>query len=258
MTTSGHYKILIAWTRMRTWIFLKLYVVLLAPTHCSKTLLFPTVCANYSEMCFFFSITRTHARTPRFLSCAAASRPFSLLETAEGRQVLGLLAGHAPVVGLVDGLVVLPGRLVVDGQPLDGLGGQRLNRKTVTSQKGNGVAIICTSSFFLTHPNVDDGVGAVALQGVEGQLPLEVAGVQPGNGKAVAVAGLHTNTTIRTSCKAPWEMFQNAQRGRLRTLLRKQVRRSRKRSYCWGLVAALVLAALSSKVVSTTKNKLHK
>lgn len=65
-----------------------------------------------------------------------SSRPFLELETAEGRQVLGLLAGHAPVVGLVDGLVVLPGRLVVDGQPLDGLGGQRLNHKTVTSQKG--------------------------------------------------------------------------------------------------------------------------
>lgn len=104
--------------------------------------------------CVFFSLShaRTHARTPRFLSCAAASRPFSQLETAEGRQVLGLLAGHAPVVGLVDGLVVLPGRLVVDGQPLDGLGGQRLNRKTVTSQKGNGVAIICTSSFFFDSP----------------------------------------------------------------------------------------------------------
>lgn len=191
--------------------FFKLYVVLLAPTHCSKTLLFPTVCANDSVMCVF--LYHTHARTPRFLSCGVASRPFSQLETAEGRQVLGLLAGHAPVVGLVDGLVVLQGRLVVDGQPLDGLGGQRLNRKTVTSPKGNGLAIICTSSFFLTHPNVDDGVGAVALQGVEGQFPLEVAGVQPGNGKAVAVAGLHTNTTIRTSCKAPWEMFQNAQRG---------------------------------------------
>lgn len=55
------------------------------------------------------------------------------LETAEGGQVLGLLAGHAPVVGLVDGLVVLPGRLVVDGQPLHRLGGQCLRREVVTS-----------------------------------------------------------------------------------------------------------------------------
>lgn len=50
----------------------------------------------------------------------------------------------------------------------------------------------------MTHPNVDDGVGAVALQGVEGQLPLEVAGVQPGDGKAVAVAGLRTHTHAHT------------------------------------------------------------
>lgn len=50
----------------------------------------------------------------------------SELETAERRQVLGLLAGDTPVVGLVDCLVVFPGRLVVHGQSLDGLSGERL------------------------------------------------------------------------------------------------------------------------------------
>lgn len=44
-----------------------------------------------------------------------------------------------------------------------------------------------------THPDIDGGVGAVALQGVEGQLALEVAGVETGDGKAVAIAGLHTH-----------------------------------------------------------------
>lgn len=34
------------------------------------------------------------------------------------RCVLGLCAGHAPVTGLLDGLVVAPGRLVVDRQAL--------------------------------------------------------------------------------------------------------------------------------------------
>lgn len=96
---------------------------------------------------------RTHARTHAHLvSSRVPSRPFSELETAEGGQVLGLLAGHAPVVGLVDGLVVLPGRLVVDGQPLDGLGGQCLSHMTGTSPKGNGMAIICTSSSFFDSP----------------------------------------------------------------------------------------------------------
>lgn len=134
---------------------------------------------------------RTRARL--HVCSRAPPRPFSELEAAEGGQVLGLLAGHAPVVGLMDGLVVLPGRLVVDGQPLDGLGGQRLSHTTGTSpagrRRGNNLRLPLS---FLTHPNVDDGVGAVALQGVEGQLALEVAGVQPGDGKAVAVAGLHT------------------------------------------------------------------
>lgn len=55
---------------------------------------------------------------------------FPGLEAAEGGQVLGLLAGNTPVVGLVDGLVVLPGRLVVDRQPLHGLGGQRLGQRS--------------------------------------------------------------------------------------------------------------------------------
>lgn len=32
------------------------------------------------------------------------------------RCVLGLCAGHTPVTGLLDGLVVAPGRLVVDRQ----------------------------------------------------------------------------------------------------------------------------------------------
>lgn len=125
----------------------------------------------------------------------ARRRLLSQLEAAESGQVLGLLAGHTPVVGLVDGLVVLPGRLVVDGQPLHGLGGQRLSHDAMTSQTGkkpgDNLHRVCSLS---THPDVDDGVGAVALQGVEGQLPLEVAGVQPRDGKAVAVASLHTHT----------------------------------------------------------------
>lgn len=48
------------------------------------------------------------------------------LETAKCGHVLRLFAGDAPVVGLVDRLVVFPGRLVVHGEPLDGLCGESL------------------------------------------------------------------------------------------------------------------------------------
>lgn len=77
-----------------------------------------TVCANSSEM-----LSHYHTCTP--LMSRVLCFP-SELETAERRQVLGLLAGDAPVVGLVDRLVVFPGRFVVHGQSLDGLGGERL------------------------------------------------------------------------------------------------------------------------------------
>lgn len=40
------------------------------------------------------------------------------------------------------------------------------------------------------HLQVDDGVCAVALHGVELQVSLEVLGIQPGDGKAVAEASL--------------------------------------------------------------------
>lgn len=40
------------------------------------------------------------------------------------------------------------------------------------------------------HLQVDDGVGAVALHGVELQVALEVLGVEAGDGEAVAKASL--------------------------------------------------------------------
>lgn len=51
---------------------------------------------------------------------------YTHLETAKCRHVLWLFAGDTPVVGLVDGLVVFPGRLVVNRKSLDGLCGERL------------------------------------------------------------------------------------------------------------------------------------
>lgn len=48
------------------------------------------------------------------------------LEAAEGGHVLGLFAGDTPVIGLVDGFIMFPGRFVVNGKPLDGLSGQSL------------------------------------------------------------------------------------------------------------------------------------
>lgn len=59
------------------------------------------------------------------VAVAGAARAPSLghLEVA---QVQRLLAGDAPVVGLLAHFVVLQSRLVVHGQPLDGVGGQRL------------------------------------------------------------------------------------------------------------------------------------
>lgn len=68
----------------------------------------------------------------------AVARPgmtFSLghLEVA---QVQGLLAGYAPVVGLLAHFVVLQSRLVVHGQPLNRVCGQRLQvHETTCSQK---------------------------------------------------------------------------------------------------------------------------
>lgn len=70
-----------------------------------------------------------------------AGRTFSLghLEVA---QVQGLLAGYAPVVGLLAHFVVLQNRLVVHGQPLDGVCGQRLDAHgTECSQKIQVIAI---------------------------------------------------------------------------------------------------------------------
>lgn len=48
------------------------------------------------------------------------------LGAAEGGHVFGFFAGNTPVVGLVDGFVMFPGGFVVNGKPLDGLGGQSL------------------------------------------------------------------------------------------------------------------------------------
>lgn len=42
------------------------------------------------------------------------------------------------------------------------------------------------------HLQVDDCVGAVALHGEELQVPLEVLGVETGDGQTVAEAGLFT------------------------------------------------------------------
>lgn len=70
-----------------------------------------------------------------------AGRTFSLghLEVA---QVQGLLAGYAPVVGLLAHFVVLQNRLVVHGQPLDRVCGQRLEAHwTECSQKIQVTAI---------------------------------------------------------------------------------------------------------------------
>lgn len=50
----------------------------------------------------------------------------SHLEAAERCHVLGLFAGDAPVVGLVERLVVFPDGLVVHREPLDGLCGEGL------------------------------------------------------------------------------------------------------------------------------------
>jgi len=41
-----------------------------------------------------------------------------------------------------------------------------------------------------THPDIDDGVGAIAFQRVELQVPLEVAGGEAGYGQTVALASL--------------------------------------------------------------------
>ena len=51
------------------------------------------------------------------------------LEAAKRGHVLGLLAGDAPVVRLLDRLVVFPCRLVVHREPLNGLCGERLTRE---------------------------------------------------------------------------------------------------------------------------------
>lgn len=48
------------------------------------------------------------------------------LEAAERCHILGLFAGNAPVVGLVERLVVFPDGLVVHGEPLDWLCGEGL------------------------------------------------------------------------------------------------------------------------------------
>lgn len=51
-------------------------------------------------------------------------------------QVQGLLAGHAPVVGLLPQPVVLQGGFVVHRQPLDGVGG-----KSLEGQRAEGGAV---------------------------------------------------------------------------------------------------------------------
>lgn len=48
------------------------------------------------------------------------------LEAAKCRHVFGLLAGDAPVIGLVYRLVMFPGRFVVDGESLNRLRGKCL------------------------------------------------------------------------------------------------------------------------------------
>lgn len=77
-----------------------------------------------------------------------AGRTFSLghLEVA---QVQGLLAGYAPVVGLLAHFVVLQNRLVVHGQPLDRVCGQRLEAHgTECSQKIQVTAFSAAFTFW--------------------------------------------------------------------------------------------------------------
>ena len=84
---------------------------------------------NLCSLFFFFNFlykemwTDTHTHTHFHLSC---TRHYFDLKAAERRHVLRLLAGDAPVVGLVDRLVVFPYRLVVHGEPLDGFRGKCL------------------------------------------------------------------------------------------------------------------------------------
>lgn len=57
------------------------------------------------------------------------------LETAKCCHVFGLLTGNAPVIGLVDGLVMFPGGFVVDGKSLDRLCGECLKLDGKKSKK---------------------------------------------------------------------------------------------------------------------------
>lgn len=52
-----------------------------------------------------------------------SATPASDLGSPESGRVLGLPAGHAPVIGLMNRPVVSPGSLVVDWKPLYGLRG---------------------------------------------------------------------------------------------------------------------------------------
>lgn len=95
------------------------------------------VCLVFLASIFFFFYflykligldTKTHSLT-RISFTQRCKICFLALEAPKRGHVLRLFAWDAPVVGLVDGFVVLPGRLVVHGEPLDGLGGQSLRRE---------------------------------------------------------------------------------------------------------------------------------
>lgn len=115
------------------------------------------------------------------------------LEAAKCRHVFGLLAGDAPVVGLVDRLVMFPGRFVVDGESLDRLCGKCLKldgNKKLKRGKRSPLSPEREKLHQTSHPDVDHCIGSITLQRVELQVTLKVARVQSRDGKAVPITSL--------------------------------------------------------------------
>lgn len=94
--------------------------------------LLPSVTINL-ELCrkLFHKEYYPAAKDTNFLHIAT-ERCCLGLETAKCGHVFGLLTGNAPVISLVDRLVMFPGGFVVDWKSLDWLGGQCLKLDGMT------------------------------------------------------------------------------------------------------------------------------
>lgn len=161
----------------------------MAQTHCSMTRLF-LLSVTILQKCF---LTITHALL-LCLACFASIRNQKLRNVV--RSLGSLLGTHQSSASWIVLQCFQADLLYTGSLSMDSVESAYRGIETIISkQEANNVNILLflLTHIKQTHPNVDHSIGAVTLQGVEGQLPLKVAGVESRDGKAVAVPSLRRN-----------------------------------------------------------------